>query len=179
MINCISTPISFGRQAIEKFNVNKISGKDKIKKVPVTVYRLDAEDYKDSFCYRNTKHISIGNYFKDVAKPYPGHTSYIIEKDKNGKLLGAAECIERNGRIYVEMIGTSKNTEYKGLGRALLAGIAKDSKGKFPEIGIHSIVEGAGDFYKKCHFNYYSQDNLFCLDDSNYDRLIGDAKKLG
>ncbi len=178
MINFISTQISFGRQAIANFNVNKIS-EDKIKKIPVTVYKLDADDYKDTFNVRKTKNISARNYFRDLPKPCPGHTSYIIEKDKNGKLLGTAECIQINSRMFIKRIETSRNPRYSGLGRALLAGIAKDSKGKFPEIEIYSIVDGVGGFYKKCHFDYCDRDHMYYLDERNYDKLISDAKKLG
>lgn len=172
MINLNSTKISFGRQAIANFKVNK-----ETEKVPVTVYKLDEDDYKDTFCFEKTKDISVGNYFREYARPDNGHTSYIIEQEKNGKLLGAAECIQRNGRIYIEMIGTHKNSEYKGLGRALIAGIAKDSKGKFSEIIIHPLIEGVTDFFKKCHFRYLEGFKIFLLDSSKYDKLIRDAKK--
>ena len=179
MFNSTFAQISFGRRAIESFNVNKTTAIGTTKKVPVTVYKLDAKDLKDTFCFEKTKDICVGNYFREHAKADDKHKSYIIEKDKNGKLLGAAECTKDRGNIYLTMIGTSKNPKYKGLGRALLAGIAKDTKGEFPEIRLHSIVEGTSRFYQKCHFDYYKSDGCYCLDDINFDKLISDAKKNG
>ena len=174
-INCLN--ISFGKQVVGEFTVKKSKKGGKTEIVPVKVYRLEEKDYQDSFSPKNTKRINMGNCFED-KRPTASGTAYVIEKKSNGKLLGAAECVTLKKDLHLSTIGTSKNENYSGIGRALIAGILQDIRGKYKELIVPTALPSAYGFYEKCHFDYSEFDDTYYLDNDNYDKVILDAKRL-
>ncbi len=177
MINRITSNISFGKQAVGEFNIKQKTKDGKTKTVPVTVYRLDSEDCNDCFTHKRVKDINLGVCFQDKHALDYNESDYIIEKKSNGKLLGIAECIKSKDDMFLSTIGTSRKKKYKGVGRALLAGIVNDIKDLHKEIIVPTPLPSSSGFYKKCHFDYYDSDSTYYLDEANYDKLISDAKK--
>ncbi|MBR6162897.1 hypothetical protein IKQ26_03265 [bacterium] len=175
-MNTINSALSFGKKVVGKFKVKRTDSDGKSTNIPVQVVRLDKEDYSDCFTYQNLKNINMRNFF--ISKqPKWDEFDYVVEKKSNGKILGMAECRDKKGELILDTIGTTQNPRYKGLGRVLLAGIAKDIKGKYPELLVPTALPDAYGFYDKCHFDYDNENYTFFLEEQNFKKLIRDAKK--
>lgn len=172
--------ISFGKQVVGKFNVEKTDKNGKVKKLPVQVYRLDPEDYDDCFQYEKIKKVNMHNFFDMLDPEEYQHSDYIVQDKKKDKILGLARCKNLDeSSIDLQVIGTSKNKKYKGLGRALLAGILQDVKGKCSDFTVSFALPDALGFYERCYFDDDTRNSFSLkLNKEYFDDVISDAKKL-
>ena len=177
-INPINSVISFGKIPVAEFNIDHVSSSGERTKIPVIVSRSEEKDYNKYYTEERTKKLYMFRLFNNRKPDSPDCEDYFITSKTNDELLGCANCIKEGDRLNLEIIGTSTNKDYKGIGRALLAGIAADTKGKLKSLNVPVFLDKAYLFYKKCHFDYNSEQDALVLQEDKFDSLIQDAQKI-
>ena len=175
-MNTVHSNITFGKKLVARYNVTGTKWNGQEEQVPVRVSLLDNNlDYIGLFDRERIMDIGFYNMFDGICGMHPTRSEYIVEDERNKKILGIAECRKFEDLFAIKEIGTNRTGRYKGIGKALIAGICKDVRGKYSRINLNNPTEKNYGFYKKCHFTQEG-DSLFLLE-KDYDKLIEDAEE--